>query len=70
MRSTESQQYLVELPEFLEKAPGNLTAAFQYFKGAHKRMGTGFLAGFVATKQTTGNGFKIKERDFMKTILG
>ena len=42
---------------------GDLTAAFQYLKGAYRKAGEG-LSTRACSDRTRGNGFKLKEGRF------
>jgi len=66
-----SKDRLRELGLFsLEKRlKGNLTATFQYLKGAYKQEGSQ-LFGRVDYSRTRGNGFKLKEGRFRFDISG
>lgn len=47
----------------LEKAQGDLTAAFQNLKGAYKKDGEGLFTR-VCSDRTRGNDFKLKDSRF------
>lgn len=51
----------------LEKALGDLTAAFQYFKGAYRKTGEGLFVR-ECSGRTRGNGFNLKEGRFRLDI--
>jgi len=46
------------------RLPGDLTAAFQYLKGAYKKAGEG-LCTRACNDRTKDNGFKLKESRFI-----
>ena len=51
------------------KVRGDLTAAFQYLKGAYKQEGSQLLTR-VDNGRTRGNGFKLREARFRLDIRG
>jgi len=46
---------------------GDLIAAFEYLKGAYKKVGEGLLTRSCSDR-TRGNGFKLKESSFRLEI--
>ncbi|KAK4814164.1 hypothetical protein QYF61_009982 [Mycteria americana] len=50
-----------------ERLRGDLTAAFQYLKGAYKKAGEGLFTR-ACSDRTRGNGFKLKEGRFRLDI--